>query len=90
MRKLLAICLLFVFALGCGSKGNQAVTGKKSKGELVGVKGKKYKSAKFKNFLLSIKEEDMDTQRKLLDKEFEHWKASYEQVDDVCVMGVRV
>ncbi len=42
MRKLLAICLLFVFALGCGSKGNQAVTGKKSKGELVGVKGKKY------------------------------------------------
>ena len=42
MRKILGLLLLFVFALGCGSKGNQAVTGKKSKGELVGVKGKKY------------------------------------------------
>ena len=42
MRKFLVLVLLFVFALGCGSKGNQAVSGKKSKGELVGVKGKKY------------------------------------------------
>ena len=42
MRKILVLLLLFVFALGCGSKGNQAVTGKKSKGELVGIKGKKY------------------------------------------------
>ena len=42
MRKFLVLILLFVFALGCGSKGNQAVSGKKSKGELVGIKGKKY------------------------------------------------
>tara|TARA_B100001250_G_C19751630_1_gene768026 strand:+ start:1 stop:1482 length:1482 start_codon:yes stop_codon:yes gene_type:complete len=42
MRKILVLLLLFVFALGCGSKGNQAVTGKKSKGELVGVQAKKY------------------------------------------------
>ena len=42
MRKILVLLLLFVFALGCGSKANQAVTGKKSKGELVGIKGKKY------------------------------------------------
>ena len=40
MRKILVLLLLFVFALGCGSKGNQAVTGKKSKGELVGLQGK--------------------------------------------------
>ena len=38
MRKLLALSLLFIFALSCGSKSGS----KGSKGELVGVKGKKY------------------------------------------------
>ena len=38
MRKLLALSLLFVFALSCGSKSGS----KRSKGELVGVQGKKY------------------------------------------------
>ena len=38
MRKLLVLSLLFVFALSCGSKSGS----KRSKGELVGVKGKKY------------------------------------------------
>ncbi len=42
MRKLIVFIFLFVFILGCGSNGNQAITGKKSKGELVGIKGKKY------------------------------------------------
>ena len=42
MRKILVLLLLSVFALGCGSKSNQAIPGKKSKGELVGVKSKKY------------------------------------------------
>ncbi|HJN54702.1 MAG TPA: gliding motility lipoprotein GldK, partial [Flavobacteriaceae bacterium] len=38
MRKFLALSLLFIFALSCGSKSGS----KRSKGELVGVKGKKY------------------------------------------------
>jgi len=38
MKKLLALSLLFIFALSCGSKSGS----KGSKGELVGVKGKKY------------------------------------------------
>ena len=38
MRKLLALSLLFVFALSCGSKSGS----KRSKGELVGIQGKKY------------------------------------------------
>lgn len=42
MRKFLAIFLLFIFSVSCGNKSNQAVVGKKSKGELVGIKGKKY------------------------------------------------
>ena len=55
-----------------------------------GEQGKKYKTANFKRFLLTIQDKDMDTQRTLLSKEFNRWKRNFEQVDDVCVMGVRV
>ena len=51
--------------------------------------GKKYKSKRFKEFLLSIKDEDMDVQRELLNKEYEFWRGDLEQIDDVCVIGVR-
>ncbi len=55
-----------------------------------GVKGKKYKTSKFKHFLLSIADKEMDTQRNLLNEEFENWQGTFEQIDDVCVMGVKV
>ncbi len=56
-----------------------------------GPQGKKFKYKPFKELLLSIQEHDMSTQRTLLDKAIEDWKgSSYEQVDDVCVIGVRV
>jgi serine phosphatase RsbU (regulator of sigma subunit) len=55
-----------------------------------GAKGKKYKSANFKRFLLSIQDNDMSTQRELVQKEFDKWRGSEEQVDDVCVIGVRI
>jgi hypothetical protein len=32
----------------------------------------------------------MALQRKLLDEAFLSWQGSLEQVDDVCIMGVRV
>ena len=55
-----------------------------------GKSSKKYKSANFKKFLLSIFEKPMDQQKKLLSKEFDSWKGDLEQIDDVCVMGVRI
>jgi serine phosphatase RsbU (regulator of sigma subunit) len=55
-----------------------------------GEKGKKYKSTNLKRFLLSIQDKDMEIQRTLLREEFTRWKAGFEQVDDVCVMGVRI
>lgn len=55
-----------------------------------GEKGKKYKYGKFKDFLLSMESENMDKQREMLNMEFESWKGEIEQVDDVCVIGVRV
>lgn len=55
-----------------------------------GDKNKKYKVANFKRFLLSIQDENMDTQHGLIGKEFDQWKGDLDQIDDVCVMGVRV
>jgi len=55
-----------------------------------GKKGKKYKTANFKKFLLSIQENSMEKQLSLLDAEFEKWRGSMEQIDDVCVIGLRI
>jgi serine phosphatase RsbU (regulator of sigma subunit) len=55
-----------------------------------GPKGKKYKYATLKNFLCSIHHLSMIEQKEKLKNEFENWKGNLEQVDDVCIIGVRV
>ncbi len=55
-----------------------------------GERGKKYMAAKFKNQLLKMSKETEDQQLSLLDQEFSTWIQDYEQIDDVCVMGVRI
>lgn len=55
-----------------------------------GEKGKKLKYKPFKRLLLDNLNKPMAEQRQLLDSSFEAWKGELEQVDDVCVIGVRV
>ncbi|MEZ4937042.1 MAG: SpoIIE family protein phosphatase [Crocinitomicaceae bacterium] len=55
-----------------------------------GDKGKKLKSRPFKNLLLTIQDLPMDRQREKLDNLFEEWRGNYEQIDDVCVFGVKI
>ena len=55
-----------------------------------GERGKKYMAAKFKNQLLKMSKENEEQQLSLLDQEFSSWIQDYEQIDDVCVMGVRI
>lgn len=55
-----------------------------------GPNGKKYKQAQLKDLLLEIHQKPMKEQQELLDDAFKNWKGSLDQVDDVCVMGVRV
>ena len=55
-----------------------------------GKKGKKFKSKPFKKLLLSIQEESLGKQKELIVEAFENWKGNIEQVDDVCVVGVRI
>ena len=54
-----------------------------------GPKGKKYKYKPFKRFLLSIQGKSMSEQRSALLNEFDTWKGNEEQIDDVCIFGVR-
>ena len=54
-----------------------------------GEKGKKYMAGKFKKLLISISELTPQKQRMALEKEFIEWKGSQEQIDDVCVIGMR-
>lgn len=55
-----------------------------------GEKGKKLKDANLKKLLLDIYQAPMHEQSKKLNEAFENWRGGLEQVDDVCVIGVRV
>ena len=55
-----------------------------------GPKGKKFKSKPFKNLLLSIQDASMDKQKELIDNALITWQGDIEQVDDICVIGIRV
>ena len=55
-----------------------------------GEKGKKFKAKAFRELLLSIQGKSMEQQRVVIDEAFEKWKGNLEQVDDVCVIGVKI
>ncbi len=55
-----------------------------------GVKGKKFMYKQLKELLLSIAHISMDEQREALKSAFNNWKGDLEQVDDVCLIGVRI
>ncbi|MDF1671907.1 MAG: tetratricopeptide repeat protein [Vicingaceae bacterium] len=55
-----------------------------------GEKGKKYKYKPLKEKLLSINSLPLLEQKELLYKEFSEWKGELEQIDDVCLVGIRI
>ena len=55
-----------------------------------GIKDKKYMALKFKSFLKKISVNTSQEQLSLLKDEFNSWKGNSEQIDDVCVMGIRI
>lgn len=55
-----------------------------------GPYGKKFKKEPFRKLLLSIQQHPMSQQREILDQVFEAWKGNLDQIDDVCVIGVRI
>jgi len=56
-----------------------------------GEKGRKMMNKRFKELLISIsKEEPLENQHEKISVYFDEWKGSHEQIDDVCVMGVKL
>jgi len=55
-----------------------------------GERGKKFKAKAFRELLLSIQDKAMEEQKITINETFETWKGDLEQIDDVCVIGVRL
>ncbi len=55
-----------------------------------GPKGKKFMYKRLKELLVSLAELPMAEQKQKLMAELNNWKGDLEQVDDVCVIGVRI
>jgi serine phosphatase RsbU (regulator of sigma subunit)/ligand-binding sensor domain-containing protein len=55
-----------------------------------GPKGSKYMKYNLKRLLSDIHYKPMDEQRRILETEFEKWKGSSSQIDDVTILGVRI
>ncbi|MBL4861546.1 MAG: SpoIIE family protein phosphatase [Crocinitomicaceae bacterium] len=55
-----------------------------------GVNEKKFKSTKMKSLLLEISKLSAKEQEKRLILEFNNWKGELEQLDDVCVIGIKI
>jgi len=55
-----------------------------------GDKGKKLKASGLKKLLETNYSKSMDEQKEIISETFEKWRGSLEQIDDVCVIGVRI
>jgi serine phosphatase RsbU (regulator of sigma subunit) len=55
-----------------------------------GLKQKKFRTSQMRELFISIFDKSMEEQRQLIDASFEAWKGDLEQVDDVCVIGVKI
>jgi serine phosphatase RsbU (regulator of sigma subunit) len=55
-----------------------------------GPGGSKYKIANLKKLLTRVHAKPMAEQRKIIEREFEKWRGSAEQVDDITMVGVRI
>ena len=55
-----------------------------------GPNGKKFKYKQLQELLLSISDDTMENQKIKLNDVFTSWKGDFEQIDDVCLIGIRI
>ncbi|MBL4594611.1 MAG: SpoIIE family protein phosphatase [Flavobacteriales bacterium] len=55
-----------------------------------GEKGKKFKTKAFRDLLLSVQEKPMKEQEIFINNSFETWRGDLEQLDDVCLIGIKI
>jgi serine phosphatase RsbU (regulator of sigma subunit) len=55
-----------------------------------GPDGKKFMMSRFRELLTRIHHKSMDEQHEILTKTLKNWMGSLQQVDDICILGVRI
>ena len=55
-----------------------------------GKRNKKFKYKPFKQFLIDLHQQDFNTHKDLINDAFERWKGELEQVDDICIIGIKI
>ena len=55
-----------------------------------GEKNKKYGSVRFHELIKTVSNEEFNAQAVILEKEFTDWKGKNYQIDDVCVIGIKI
>ncbi len=58
--------------------------------QMGGAKRKKFLTTRFRKLLISIQNEPLDEQKKILMKRFNEWKGNLTQIDDVLVIGIKI
>ncbi|MCQ2976193.1 MAG: PAS domain S-box protein [Bacteroidales bacterium] len=56
---------------------------------MVNGRRKKYMIKRFRDYLLEIHNENLETQKQMLDDNLKNWRGNIKQLDDVLVIGVR-
>ena len=51
---------------------------------------KKFMSKRLKELVINIHEKELNEQKEVVINTFDIWKEDVEQLDDVCIIGVRV
>lgn len=55
-----------------------------------GPNGKKFKTKAFKDLLVSVHNQPMERQKRIIDATIENWRGGLEQVDDICIIGFKM
>ncbi len=55
-----------------------------------GPKGKKYLYKQLERLILSANSETLVKQKEMLNESFQSWKGHLEQIDDVCIIGIKI
>lgn len=55
-----------------------------------GIKGKKFKYKQLQEVILANRHLNMNRQKEILERTFDNWKGEIEQVDDVCIIGLKL
>ena len=60
------------------------------KDQFGGPAKKKFKSSRLKELFLNVCNKPLEEQHNIITSTFDNWKGNLDQIDDVCVMGIRI